>query len=106
MLQSLVLSRPLARTSSICTRSRRTVVVMAAAADVKARARAAVLGSFLADAATTPLHWICETSFSCKGISPGLSMRLWGPFWLSKQADPLLPTRSAARPALQTTPRK
>lgn len=27
---------------------------------VKARARAAVLGSLLADAATMPLHWICE----------------------------------------------
>lgn len=29
-------------------------------AAARGRARAAVLGSFLADAATMPLHWICE----------------------------------------------
>ena len=29
-------------------------------AQAKTRARAAVLGAFVADAATTPLHWICE----------------------------------------------
>jgi hypothetical protein len=43
-------------------------------AQVKARAKAAVLGALVADAATCPLHWICERRGSIALRAPVLRL--------------------------------